>query len=106
MKLKSLLIGEQTPDINGGKLPLVESFAGAFKGSKFEPNLSGGLMPPVPLPPMNLNLTTSSEAKTGAQTGGGFYSAGINFGTAGAPVQTNWLLIGAVAAVVYFLARK
>jgi hypothetical protein len=67
--------------------------------------LTGGGMPPVPMPPLNLNMTTSSEAKTGAQTAsGGFVSHGINFGTTGGNNQL--LILGALALAAFFLMRK
>lgn len=65
--------------------------------------LTGGLMPPIP--PLNLNMTTSSEAKTGAQTAsGGFTSHGINFGTTGGNNQL--LILAALAVGAYLLMRK
>lgn len=67
--------------------------------------LTGGGMPPVPMPPLNLNMTTSSEAKTGAQTAsGGFVSHGINFGTTGGNSQL--LILAALAVGAYLLMRK
>lgn len=73
--------------------------------SDFSKSTGGSLMPTIP--PLNLSMATSSESKTGAQTGGGFVSHGINFGTSNAlPSGTNWLLIGAVAVAVFVFARK
>lgn len=84
--------------------PLVDSLTSAMGGKNPVADLlMGGGMPPIP--PLNLNMTTSSEAKTGAQTAsGGFVSHGINFGTTGG--NNTMLILAAVAVGAFFLFRK
>lgn len=85
--------------------PLVEQLNKSLAGDSPLGAILGGAMPPVPMPPLNLNMTTSSEAKTGAQTAsGGFVSHGINFGTTGGNNQL--LILGALALAAFFLMRK
>jgi len=55
-----------------------------------------------PLPPLNLNLNTSSEAKSGANTIGGFNGGSLSFGSQ----QNNTLLYVALAGIAYLLYKK
>lgn len=62
-------------------------------------------MPPVPLPPLNLNVATSSGAKAGdlrTEKSGNVY----NFGGSNAAVPSWLIAAGAIAAAVWLFKRK